>query len=202
MRAKDYAEVVALFDNKTVEELAKMRSGGAISAAASGRAVDQVKFKKADGPYIHIEIRFSYVGTDRSMARPYPKKKGYIFLLGNGKIKYDPLCFHHPLQRAFGIIPSMDRLCRTQAELQSNDGSEKMIKMKNNIWNAQVDLLNEIGIPTFGLNKDQMASEQEENLKKCITWLVEESRTWDTGEPKIPLPQELFEELLDKSGLK
>lgn len=160
--------------------------------------IDQIKIKDIDEPYVLLQIKFDSYETvmgGKTIETQTRDITGYIYLLDDGKIKYDPLSFWHPVEIAFQQISSMTSTCARQiASPEKTNGRVG--------WGMTWEILTASGIPTFGLNEEQYAYEQKEELKKCIKWLEENASSWDLGESKIPLPEEHYKKLSDRYQLE
>ncbi|MDF7800450.1 SHD1 domain-containing protein [Pontiellaceae bacterium B1224] len=194
----EYEECLKNKNNSALRGLFDIKSQHDISKWYPPSHVNQVKVKDMDDSSVLVLVKFeSYESTNggKTIETTPRDITGYIYLLDNGKFKYDPLYYWHPVETAFKKISSMSSFCARQ----------KALKEKNNVspgWGMNLEVLISSGIPTFGLNEEQCAYEQTEELMKCIKWLEENASTWDLGEPKIPLSEDHYKKLSERYQLE
>lgn len=100
---------------------------------------------------------------------------GWLQILPDGRIKYDPWFFRHPLIKAFIMVKNMSR---------DRDGDGVPFALRG---------LKELGIPCFGYEADDPRCDRERSIDQIIDWLIETDGDWDNTEPHLRLPNDEFE---------
>ena len=134
-----------------------------------------ISIMESDGRNVHLQIPLKGGG----------ERRGWLQLLPDGKIKYDPLICRHPTLLAFlnARIPPRCK-CSGRHNSRCTAGSEIF------------ERLTSIGVPLFGFNPKASIRDQEQALKKINEWLVENGAQWDNSEPKVYYPSQAFQEIV------
>lgn len=109
---------------------------------------------------------------------------GYIQITDKGEIKYDGVYLRHPVHRA---VIAYQNLLRILDRDFPNDQIERVYSE-----------LSDTGIPTFGFSPELPNRENRKALKKIREWLKKNGSNWDSNDPKLPLPDEVFEDLCER----
>ena len=111
-------------------------------------------------------------------------REGWLQMLPDGRIKYTPLLFQHPLfiSFRFGLILYLD------VDEESNTGTKR----------SAIDYFRNNDIPLFGYKLDESVHRRKRSAKKILDWMIEEGATWDATDPKVPLPEEQFKALIEE----
>lgn len=130
-----------------------------------------LKLGQVEGLNVQIDVK----GIGRS-------SEGWLQLLPSGEIKYTPLQFSHPLIRSFE--------CVSYLYLHSDEVAA--------VWRRRsyCNTLSENNIPLFGYEPDASKNDRKRCADKIRNWLIEEGAMWDATDPKIPIPEKQFKELL------
>ncbi|MEA2067729.1 MAG: hypothetical protein U9P12_00885 [Verrucomicrobiota bacterium] len=177
--AEQYADACINQDFKAWQKLSvngehRLR-GDFTRGVTSGRSVKSVRIKEVDEH--NIRIQFQWKSGSRV--------EGWLQLLPDGKIKYDPIVFAHPIPQAFkhyGII-NMIELDDTQFSSSRKSSSRK---------------LKETGIPLFGYDPEAPIHDQKKALEAIREWLIEHGAEWDSSEPKLACPKDQLKDCLKR----
>ena len=115
----------------------------------------------------------------------------WLLLQPDGRIKYDFLVFLHPFEDAHEWLAYLKR-CDDEGIYVSRSGTS--IRADSAYI---VKRLEELGVPSFGYDN---ASEREQ--KKCrkqmANWLIELDEDWDISEPKLTLPKDRYDAVIQR----
>jgi hypothetical protein len=107
------------------------------------------------------------------------KTKGWLLLLPNGKIKYDPIIYPHP-------ILSASRECNHALAVTTGLFDQQ----NDNInYSHSLQYLVESGIPTFGLKIDDSSHNHIKALEEVQEWIEDNWNKWDNSEPHVYYPK-------------
>lgn len=130
--------------------------------------VRSVVVGEVDGHNVHLKMKLK---GGRILS-------GWLQITADGKIKYTPLLFKHPIYNAFR---SLDYLL-----------SEEPVSQRMGVKN-----LSEAGIPLFDYEVDGAHHKRKKSVDDIIKWLIKNGATWDQSEPKIYCPRKQFEECVN-----
>ena len=142
------------------------------SGVIQGHIIQTIRVKKIEELSVHITIRC------KVSSRNYD---GWLQLLPDGKIKYDPIVHIHPIPKAITALPYI-RI--------------KHLDNPNLLSKVAASNLTESGIPLFGLELVSNPEEKRESLEKIRDWLKENGDSWDNSEPKIPCHEDQFKKIM------
>lgn len=112
-------------------------------------------------PYATIRYR---VAWDQEI----PEMPGTLYILPNGKIKYDPIFSGHPALALRGLLLQME--------------SEELLQRKSAFMT-----LTKWKLPLFGFDPEAPAAERSASTEKFREWVENNEATFDLGKPVIPL---------------
>lgn len=123
---------------------------------------------------LNVQLNIEIKGSKR--------REGWLQLLSDGRIKYTPLSFPHPLEISFkyGFVLYLDSFGKVNMEIKQR---------------ALQDLRNN-KIPLFGYELDASLHKRQRSAKKILLWMIEEGETWDATDPKVPLPKKQLKDLI------
>ena len=97
-----------------------------------------------------------------------PEIRGTLYILPDGKIKYDPVYLFHPALALRGLLSQME--------------SEKVLQRQ-----SAYTTLTEWEIPLFDFAPEAPGEERSTSIENFRMWLDKHEATFDLGKPKIPL---------------
>lgn len=141
---------------------------------AFGRARNRFPLKKVSvGKIDELNAVIEFTGKNSV------RWKGWLQLLPDGKVKYDPIFYPHPIgniSEAAKIVNNnivLSRLRNTTME----DTSES------------IEFLLKSGIPTYNLKVNDSADNHLEAARKILDWVDENLTKWDNTEPYVYYPK-------------
>ncbi len=148
------------------ERAVKSGGTGMISPASK---IKSIRIKEVEGNNVHLQLKTS---------SGY-KEDGWLQLLPDGKIKYAPVVYPHPIPEAFKHAH--------RTKMVSPDNSQFATSRKRSVRR-----LEEIGIPLFGFDVGSPINDQLKALDKIFEWLEENGDEWDNLAPKLSCPEKQF----------
>ncbi len=188
MLAQQYAEACMNKDFKVWQsmyykpsETSEVRFKNALQGAGSGVMTQvaepkNIRIKKVDGRNVYLQIQSQNGHRD----------DGWLQLLPDGKVKYDPIICPHPIIQVFDNYAF--------ARMYSDDSGQRVDELRK----MCIAHLLETGIPTFGLKIDSPNHAQFKALDDIEEWLDENGDKWDVSEPHVFCPKEQFRDCLKK----
>jgi len=176
--AENYASWKILFHDVESVSASDFRTALAsqgFGVVMGGYSIEKIRVKKIEGLNVHITIQC------RASSANYD---GWLQLLPNGKIKYDPIVHLHPIPKAIRALPHS-----WSKPLDSNS-------LTATVHEVAARNLTESGIPLFGLELDSERKERRESVEKIHEWLKENGDSWDNSEPKIPCHEDQFKKMM------
>ena len=119
--------------------------------------------------------------------------EGWLQLLPDGKIKYDPLICEHPIAVAlknWGISVRCSNTARCNSKTHQHS--------RNCVRKRRFERLKATGIPLFGYDLNASPFDQKAELRKISAWLKEEGAHWDNSEPKLDIPYKQYKEWMNR----
>lgn len=138
---------------------------GGYGINSTNRAPVEIVIQRVDGHDVHLQIK----------GRNGKVMEGWLQLLPNGRIKYDPLLNNHPIHRGFlhiNILKAMN----TESPYYGQ------------IYDIHLLQLQDAGIPLFGLAADTPVDQQKTAFEEIWQWLKENGKEWDHSDPKLACP--------------
>ena len=132
--------------------------------------VSNMEIMKVNGRNVKVSMRH----------RRSRDQDGWIQITESGHIKYTPLEFRHPIKKACAMVP--------------------LLAGEHYSWRlTAAHRLKRDGIPTFDYDPNADKKEQIQKTELILEWLENNGATYDTTEPKLPIPKEQFEECLKQA---
>lgn len=153
INAGNYVAFKELFDSRYQPLLTENMFRGLRPSSCSTKHIDV--------PYATIE--YTSPG-DVSAGEQY----GSLYLLPNGKIKYDPIYIRHPALSLRGIVELME----SEDLIFRQNAFKRMLA-----WN----------LPMFGFDPGVEPYTQFISIEQFASWVFENETTFDLTEPKLPL---------------
>lgn len=188
MLAQRYAEACINKDFNVWQDLyykpagtSEMQFKNALQGAGSGtmspvQEPKNIRIKKIEGCNVYLQIQSQNGYRD----------DGWLQFLPDGKVKYDPIIYPHPIIQVFENYAF--------ARMYSDDSGQRVDELRKRC----VAQLLETGIPTFGLEIDSPNHAQFKALDDIEEWLEENGDKWDASEPQVFCPKEQFRNCLKK----
>jgi hypothetical protein len=141
------------------------------------RGVESLSAQDIDG--MNVRLRIRYASGNR--------ETGLLQLDPQGRIKYTPFCFKHPLYRIGSLL---EVLLKDQTTLMgATSSSASRINAANKLAS--------MNIPLFSYDPfEPSIFKRRTTALKILNWLEENGREYDTTEPKLFLPAEEFDALI------
>ncbi len=121
-------------------------------------------------PYVTIRYRLP-------LDQDWPEETGVLYILPNGRIKYDPIYVMHPALALRGLL----------SQIENDD-----IRYRH----SAVRTLTKWQIPLFGFTPDAEPNMRTNSITEFRNWIEKNESTFDMGEVKIsvsPIDQERME---------
>ena len=148
------------------------------------RTIDRV----SDGYNIDVEYNMkvpkNFQTESSGTAGLMREHHGWLQILPDGRIKYTPILFKHPMYAAMDNLHDMFPYCARASNLPEK---EYMRVVNNGINN-----LKRMGIPCFGYDIKNSESKRNATAKLILSWMIYNSDRWDETEPKIACPEDVF----------
>ncbi len=112
------------------------------------------------------------------------KRHGWLQILPDGRIKYTPIVFQHPIYTAMDNLYDMFPYKSWDPKLLPE---ERLRIVQDSINN-----LKRMGIPCFGYDLKKSESKRNYSFKLILDWMVDNYESWDETEPGIPCPEDMF----------
>lgn len=162
MTAKQYCDTLLNGDFKAFQSLFDTEKQSYILETT----FNQIKLTKcevisASEPYAIIRYR---IPLDES----WPTETGCLYLLPNGKIKYDPIFVGHP---ALGLRSFIQ-------QMKADD-----VRSRQSVFS----ILKTWSLPLYGFDPDATTDERTDSIAKFQNWVDENEATYDAGKIKIPV---------------
>lgn len=122
---------------------------------------EKVEVVQATACYITLCYRLS-------IHKNRPEQMGTVYLLPDGKVKYDPIFLMHPALYLRGLLP----------QLQSGD----LQRRQSALWSME-----KMKIPAYGFAPDAALEQRAQAIVQIQQWIDKNEATFDCGDPKIPL---------------
>jgi len=132
-----------------------------------GSHIKTVRIKNVKGLSVQVE-------PQKNMG---VKSKGWLLLLPNGKIKYDPIIYPHP-------IIAISQECQHALAIARGVGDYD----SSSDYSDSIRYLLKSGIPTFGLEAGDPTHKQIKALEEIAGWIAKNRNQWDNSEPHVYLP--------------
>lgn len=176
--AKQYIKAFEDEDYETWKALlSPMHPGAALLKADSfKRRTSQFKeFRILGIDGYHVKLKIKYESGLQT--------EGWLLLHSSGHIKYTPSAFRHPVAVA----------CLQLSFLLDENASMR---------NRATGLLKRCKIPLYEYDADAPSSNWTRNAKKILKWLEDNGTSLDPSEPRVFLPQEAMDNLIEQSEQK
>ena len=112
-------------------------------------------------PYVAIRYRLP-------LDEEWPEETGILYILPNGRIKYDPIFCMHPALGVRGLLSQME-----------NDDVRYRQSAHRTLTKWQ--------IPLFGFEPDAEPNARTNSITQFRNWVDENESTFDLGKVKIPI---------------
>lgn len=112
-------------------------------------------------PYVTIRYRLP-------LDEDWPEETGVLYILSDGRIKYDPIYCMHPSLALRGLLSQME-----------NDD----VRFRQSAYRT----LTKWNIPLFGFTPEAKANVRTNSIAAFRAWLEENESTFDMGKGKIPV---------------
>ncbi len=152
--------------------------------------VKSIMLRSVEGHNIFIEYNLVLGGDVGPAVGLVEKRHGWLQLLPDGKIKYTPILFQHPMHNAMDDLYEMFPFKRW--------GPNLLPEERLRIVQDSINNLERMGIPCFGYEIDSSESKRNNDFELILDWMIANWDSWDETEPKIPCPEDLFKEQLSR----
>lgn len=143
--------------------------------------------RSVDGHNIDVEYNMKVPKTAatelRGTAGLTYEYHGWLQILPDGRIKYTPIVFQHPMYTAMDNLYDM---------FPYNGRGGTPVKKRQEIIRNGVNNLKRMGIPCFGYKVKNSESKRNATAKLILDWMIDKSDSWDETDPKIPCPEDMF----------
>lgn len=109
---------------------------------------------------------------------------GWLQILPDGKIKYTPIVFQHPMYTAMDSLYIMFPFLIWEDTI--------LIEERLRIIQDSVNNLERMGIPCFGYDLKSSDSKRNDSFELILDWMIDNCDSWDETEPKIVCPEDMF----------
>lgn len=151
--AGDYSSFKALFENERQTYIHEETFGRLRPT--------KCEIETVSPPYVFIRYRLP-------LDEDWPEETGSLYILPDGRIKYDPIFVMHPALALRGLLSQME-----------NDD----VRYRQSAFRT----LTKWEVPLFGFSPDAPPEARTNSVAKFRQWMKKNETTFDMGQVKIPV---------------
>ena len=192
--AKQYKKAWEDHDYAAWSDLLYKEHRSLSESAFNKEGVKAIMLRSVEGHNVYIEYNIKLPDNkntaDAGTVGLIQKRHGWLQVLPDGKIKYTPILFKHPMDKAMSDLYDMFPFRSWSDKYSAEEVSSRVSRSAGN--------LERMGIPCFRYNVKTSESKRNDAFELILDWMIENYESWDETEPKISCPEDMFEEKLDR----